>query len=459
MNWRPRVSPALARGLGDLHSFGRGALTRFAEGLLFDLADTTRSIVARTLRPWRRVRSGEGLGAILFATALTPIFGIVLSGCATDEIPRLPRTKAQLIDERRAEEAQGMVLRRETIHRNVTRIKAKYDEYVAGRAPAPPVVDLLVLSGGGDWGAFGAGVLKGWGQVNGPLARPTFDAVTGVSTGALIAPFAFLGDDASIDKIVDLYRHPQSNWFRPRSLLAFLTGGASYADIPGLEEDMRRALDEVTMRRLVEAGKDGRLLAVNTSNLDFGDMRAWDIVAETNRALETGNPNRLYDILLASAGVPGAFPPRLIDGDLYVDGGITGNILYGGRVSREDGFVTVWTRSYPGTPVPKTRYWVIFNNQLRPPPEVVQPNWKSVVPRSLLASTRTATVNGIRHLFALAEVSRLSSGTEVEVRYIAVPDDWEPSQSGLFIKEVMNALADMGERMGADLASWRTDPP
>src|SRR3546814_13258298 len=55
-----------------------------------------------------------------------------------------------------------------------------------GLAPAPPVIDLLVLSGGGDWGAFGAGVLKGWGRVSGPMARPEFDAVTGVSTGALI---------------------------------------------------------------------------------------------------------------------------------------------------------------------------------------------------------------------------------------------------------------------------------
>ena len=116
-------------------------------------------------------------------------------------------------------------------------------------------MDLLILSGGGDWGSFGAGVLKGWGRVAGPMARPSFDAVTGVSTGALIAPFAFLGDEASINQIVELYRNPRPDWFQPRSLLSFITGGASYGDIPGLEADIRRTLDTAMMRRLVETGQ------------------------------------------------------------------------------------------------------------------------------------------------------------------------------------------------------------
>jgi hypothetical protein len=84
----------------------------FAEACLFGLADNNRSIIARALRPSRRVSSAEGRGAILRATALTVLFGIILSGCTTDEIPRLPRPKAELIDARRAEEAQAVALRR-----------------------------------------------------------------------------------------------------------------------------------------------------------------------------------------------------------------------------------------------------------------------------------------------------------------------------------------------------------
>jgi predicted acylesterase/phospholipase RssA len=403
------------------------------------------------------LRSGDG---VIRRALLALACALSLAGCTAAEQARLPRSSAELIRERAATEEKAETAIQRIITRNIERIKAEYDEYRAGRSAAPPVVDLLVLSGGGDWGAFGAGVLKGWGRVpSGPMARPTFDAVTGVSTGALIAPFAFIGDEASYDRINQLYRNPKPNWVRPRGLLSFLFGGAAYADIPGLEEDMRQALDTSTMQRIVNGGRDGRILAVNTSNLDFGEMRAWDIVAEAQRALETGDPARLYDILLASAGVPGAFPPREIDGSLYVDGAVTGNILYGGRLPNEDGFVTAWKRVYPDVPVPKIRYWVIFNNQIRTAPEVVQPNWSSILPQSTTISTRTATVNSMRHLFALAEISRLRQGTDVEVRYIAVPDDWVPPRPGIFIKEVMNALADMGERMGADPRNWRSQAP
>jgi hypothetical protein len=405
------------------------------------------------------VHAGRISGGVLQRfTAFGLAAAVGLAGCTASELPRLPRTQADLISERQAAEEQAEAIRRDAVLRVLTRTKAEYDAYAAGRVPAPPVVDILILSGGGDWGAFGAGVLKGWGQLAGPMARPSFDLVTGVSTGALIAPFAFLGDEASINQIVELYRNPRPDWFQPRSLLSFVTGGASYGDIPGLEADIRRTLDEPMMRRLVEAGREGRVLGVNTSNLDFAEMHAWDVVAEAERALKTGETERVSRILLASSAIPGAFPPREIDGDLYVDGAMTGNILYGGRLSSEQSLASVWTRLYPDTPVPPVRYWVIFNNQFRPLPDVVQPNWKSVLPRSLDTASRSATVNGIRHLFALATIAR-QGGADTQVRYIAVPDDWAPPKPGLFEKETMNALADMGERMGADPASWQSGSP
>jgi hypothetical protein len=360
---------------------------------------------------------------------------------------------------RRASEEQVAADRRALFARSIARFKVEHDDYVAGRAQSPPVIDLLIISGGGDWGAFGAGVLKGWSRVNGPLGRPTFDVVTGVSTGALIAPFAFIGDDESIERIVEMYRNPRQDWFLPRVLLTLATGRVSFGDIPGLERDITETLDEAKLRRLVEAGREGRVLGVNTSNIDFGEIRAWDLVAEAERALETGDRERVSQILLASSAVPGAFPPREIDGSLFVDGAVTGNILYGGDIPAEEALVSVWQRTYPGIPMPKTRNWIIFNNQMRPPPQVVQPNWRSVLPRSTSTAMRTATINSIRHLFALAEISKLKHGAQVEVRYIAVPDEWVPPGRGIFEKEVMNALADMGERLGADPSSWRDTRP
>src|SRR3546814_2434195 len=118
---------------------------------------------------------------------------VALAGCTTSELLRLPRSQADLMEARQAYEAQADAFRLDVARRGIARVKANYDAYMAGLAPTPPVIDLLVLSGGGDWGAFGAGVLKGWGRVSGPMARPEFDAVKGVSTGALIAQLAFLG--------------------------------------------------------------------------------------------------------------------------------------------------------------------------------------------------------------------------------------------------------------------------
>jgi hypothetical protein len=186
----------------------------------------------------------------------------------------------------------------------------------------------LIISGGGDWGAFGAGFLRGWKKVpaQNPLAMPQFDAVTGVSTGTLIAPFAFLGDEKSIDEIVNLYRNPGTDWVKQRGILYFLPDNISFAEVPGLEREMREHITLEKLRRIAQAGADGRLLAVNTTDLDTGTSRVFDLVAEAQRAINSGEVDRIHNVMLASAGIPGAFPFRIIDDQLYVDGG--GNRQY-----------------------------------------------------------------------------------------------------------------------------------
>jgi hypothetical protein len=79
--------------------------------------------------------------------------------------------------------------------------------------------------------------------------------------------------------------------------------------------------------------------------------------------------------------------------------------------------------------------------------------------RATIMSTQTSTLNSMRHLYAMAELAKLKNNVEIEVRVLAVPDEWVPPKPGTFVKEVMNELADLGEKMGADPASWRTDPP
>ena len=381
-----------------------------------------------------------------------------LLGCAAKERP--DRTMEDLLSARRAEDTMRELRTRELMERVVKRAESKARSAVGtAKAAARPTIDVLVISGGGDWGAFGAGVLKGWGRVKGELARPQFDVVTGVSTGALIAPFAFLGDDQSIERIVQLYRNPQKDVAVSRGMLFFLPNNPSFYLLPGLERELRSALDRPMIERIAAADGTGRALVVNTTNIDLGDMHAWDIVAEAKRSLAGNNEDHVRTILLASAGIPAVFPARGIGDYLYVDGAITGNILYGGRARESDSIPALWRAKHPGTPMPRMRFWVIFNNQYRFPPQVTQERWPDIMGRATIMATQTSTMNSIRHLFAMAQISRLTRNVDLEVRVMAVPDEWVPAKPGTFVAEVMNDLADLGEKMGADPASWRTDPP
>jgi hypothetical protein len=97
--------------------------------------------------------------------------------------------------------------------------------------------------------------------------------------------------------------------------------------------------------------------------------------------------------------------------------------------------------------------WVIFNNQLRPVLELTPPGWVAVIQRSLDTATRASTATAVRHLFSMAEVAKLKRKADVEVRFVSIPGDWYPPVPGVFIKETMNNLTDLGEKMGTDPAS------
>ena len=173
------------------------------------------------------------------------------AGCASPP-QRAQRDPVELLAARRGEDTMRELARRALVDWFLARVEASSNR----------TIDLLVISGGGDWGAFGAGVLKGWWRVKGPLARPQFDVVTGVSTGALIAPFAFLGDDASIERIVQLYRNPQKDIATSRGWLFFLPNNPSLYVLPGLERELGTAVDRALLERIVAEGAKGRALLV-----------------------------------------------------------------------------------------------------------------------------------------------------------------------------------------------------
>jgi hypothetical protein len=382
----------------------------------------------------------------------------MLAGCGSS---RLPQTEQSLLEKRELYSKTYLDQSEVRYAAMLRQTKVQVDEYKAGRRSTPPTIDYLVISGGGDFGAFGAGFLKGWATVpkSDPLARPRFDVVTGVSTGALIAPFAFLDDAGADQSVVDLYRNPKSDWVKNRWPLYFLPYHVSFARVPGLERDVKKIYSKELISKIADESKDVRMLFVNTTNLDDASPHVWYLVPEAQAAVKTGDPTRFQTLLLASSGIPGAFPHREIDGAMYVDGAVTANMIFGGRLPEDRRIVGMWATMYPDTPMPKLRYWVIFNNQLHGPPVVVRPRWPDIIVRSVETSSRTGSLNAMRQLFLIAQVAKLKYNADVEVRIAAVPDDWRSPKPGVFVKETMNNLADLGEKMGADPKCWITEPP
>ncbi|MGI9301119.1 MAG: patatin-like phospholipase family protein [Gammaproteobacteria bacterium] len=343
---------------------------------------------------------------------------------------------------------------------NTERITSEY--LAARRSPENESQhhDILVLSGGGAFGAFGAGFLEGWGQVTDPgFARPVFDSVSGVSTGALIAPFAFLGTPEAYRDITRLYENPGRDWVRKRGLIPFLPGNVSVFDISKLHARIRSTITPDLIQGLAQGAMEGRPLLVGATNMDYGVMRVWDL-AQT--ALDSPMPDaaeKVVSVLLASSAIPGAFPPILIDDSLYVDGGATMQVVGGlddrawlyGHDSAQFSFVG------NGPPV-KLRVWIIVNQKLLPDPKLVQSRWTSVAARSLSTLIRSSTLQSIQDAETYVRLINRHPEFDAELRYVAIPQDYQaPDSDQMFDANTMRELVRLGREMGANPASWRTE--
>ena len=323
-------------------------------------------------------------------------------------------------------------------------------------------MDFLILSGGGANGAFGAGFLLGWATVPaGPDALPSFDGVSGVSTGAFIAPFAYIGTDESRTRIDQFFRNPKPDWAALREPLSFYPENASLMELSGIERDLQTILDLEFAKRIDQATTEGRILMIQASNIDEQVPGVFDFTEAARRAVKANDSTLLREIILASSAIPAVFPPREIDGNLYVDGGAIGNFYTGGRASTVDQtFGGLWKKMYPGTPIPKTRYWVILNGNLRIPSAVSEPTWPSVADRAFQLVLTSGEITSLRHLYALAEITRLRGDGEVEVRWIAAEKELAaPNPMNMFDAKTMQALSDEGRKLGADPKAWNTVAP
>lgn len=322
------------------------------------------------------------------------------------------------------------------------------DDLAAGR----PIRQVsLALSGGGPDGAFGAGLLKGWTERG---DRPVFDAVTGISTGAIIALFAYLGPehDATLEEIYTSYTTEQ---LLTPSLFSALVGGSAVTDTSGYRGLIERYIDEEVMEALARAHEGGRLLLIGTTNLDASRPVIWNVgaIAATRRP----EARRLvHDVVQASSAIPAAFPPVLIpvelpDGsrhdEMHVDGGATQQVM-------------LFTPDLPmrlidaalGVEIDRTLY-VVVNNKLDKPYAPVRPRLISIAGHAASSLLGGSGSGDIYRMFAVAQ----RDGTALNV--VSIPRDFDREAASPFDPVYMRALFELGREIGLAGDAWSPYPP
>lgn len=321
-----------------------------------------------------------------------------------------------------------------------------------GRGPAPPAAShFLALSGGADDGAFGAGVLAGWTESG---TRPSFTVVTGISAGALIAPFAFLGPGYD-GPLRELFTEtaPGDVLLLGRIATALLFRQA-LADTSPLARLIARHADERMLGAIAAEYARGRVLLIGTVNLDVGRPVVWNIGA----IAASGHPRALElfrSILLASASIPGAFPPVLIDvehegrrfEEMHVDGGAAVQVfLYPPGLTPRD----IWARS--GRPRERTA-WVIRNGRLDVVPLEAPRGLFSIAARSARTLLHFSGVNDINAIYLTTQRDG------VAFRLQSIGPDFQAPRAEPFDTAYMRALFEYGRQRGRDPGNWRRSPP
>jgi hypothetical protein len=184
------------------------------------------------------------------------------------------------------------------------------------------------LSAGGEVGAFGAGILAGW-EYNTANPRPVFDLVSGISTGALLAPLVFLHEDLLAKRLYTTIAADEI--YRQRSIFA-LPFANSLVDTTPLREKVQGIVTDEFVERIAAEGRTGRILAVQAVDLDAGDSVVFDLTAIAegkNYPLCSALSRRecIIKALLAAAAVPVAFPPVFIDKEMFVDGALLEDVF------------------------------------------------------------------------------------------------------------------------------------
>jgi predicted acylesterase/phospholipase RssA len=407
---------------------------------------------APSLSATRRVRPGRVLLALLICVAASA------TGCGTlirNPVPAELTTKAivpGLPDVRGWAAHASRAMQDDLVLSYKQESRADFPVGSDGRVQ----YSHLLLSGGGANGAFGSGLLNGWTKAG---TRPVFKIVTGVSTGALMAPYAFLGPKYD-NALRELYTTTRSqNIFVSGSLFGMISQlffGEALTDTGPLASMIAQHVDEQFVREVAQAHQQGRRLYIGTADLDAQRFVVWNMGLIAHASYP--DKVRLFrKIMLASASIPVVFPPvffdveaggRLFD-EMHVDGGVAAMVFFNAGL-----FSPLVARNTIGAAPGYDRIFVIHNGQLAPPAPTPTPRTvRGISSRVLEAAGRSAVIGDLFRIYTIA----LREGAEY--RWVTIPDDVSLRGDEFFDPVLMTSLYELGFKRGLAGGEWNTRLP
>lgn len=314
-------------------------------------------------------------------------------------------------------------------------------------SPGSGEINELALSGGGSGGSFAAGLLAGWSETG---KRPEFDVVTGVSTGALIAPFAFLGQDYD-GLLRAIYTGDEASKLASPSITEIL-GGSGLLDPAPLRQMIEHYATPEMLVQIAAEHRRGRRLLVVTTNLDAQRPVLWDLGA----IAASGRPDALalfQDVLMASASIPAIFPPVMINAE-SAHGSIVEMHVDGGTSTQVYSLPDILVAELPKTAQVRrhVHLWVIVNNTL--PAEFAFTS-QAIVPVALRAFS-TLMKSQTKGIVTASYEASLRLGIDFHLAYIDRSVKYDPSHP--FDKAYRDQVYEVGKEEGESGAAWHASP-
>jgi predicted acylesterase/phospholipase RssA len=401
--------------------------------------------------------------ATTVATAVACLLAVSLSGCLHPEATPFPSPVAaglntrDVIDPIAQDEADDLTpsaqlaAAGERLRKDRQQKLSAQSMHEGGVAVTQPDRTILCLSGGGSYGAYTAGVLEGWSQRG---DRPCFDVVTGISTGALIAPSAFLGPkyDAQLKQFYTTVE--SKDIYTVRRFWGLLD--ISYADTAPLAARIKAFLTDAVLHDLALAHAAGRRLYIGTTEEEGKQFVIWDIGA---MAARNGPDDRdlIAKVMLASSAAPGFFPAVPIDvtvdgvrhTERHVDGGVSQALFYRPPYVPLEQRSDVAARDIAGAKV-----YVIVAGKLYADPEVIRPWSLHQAGKNVSTLIYAQTRGDLQRLYTVC----LLTGMDYYIS--AIPPEYPaPLSSAEFSPVPMTALFEEGRRVMLSAKPWRSLPP